>query len=97
MTIAQTAEPTSQKPLRLWPGVLAAVLVVLCRFVVPFVAPDATLFDVPLTILAMLGLAVLAGAGFERLSARLAPVNSDCARLCETPEWHCCCPEGRRQ
>ena len=37
MTIAQTGERTPQKPLRLWPGVVAAVLLVLLRCVVgPF-------------------------------------------------------------
>lgn len=38
MTIAQTDEPASRRPLRLWPGVLAAVLL-LARFVAPFVVP----------------------------------------------------------
>jgi outer membrane protein assembly factor BamB len=46
MTIAQTDEPTSQKPLRLWPGVVAVVLQWLLWSVVPRVAPDATLFAV---------------------------------------------------
>ena len=31
MTIAQTIEPTSRKPLRLWPGVVVAVLLVVIR------------------------------------------------------------------
>ena len=35
MTIAQTDEPTRQKPLRLWPGVVAVVLQWLARFGVP--------------------------------------------------------------
>ena len=34
-----TNEPTSHKPLRLWPGVAAAVLLVLVGFVVPIVMP----------------------------------------------------------
>ena len=41
MTIAQTNEPIRRKPLRLWPGVVAAVLLVLVRFVVPIVVPEA--------------------------------------------------------
>jgi outer membrane protein assembly factor BamB len=46
MTIAQTNEPTPQKPLRLWPGVLAAVLLLLVRFVVPIVVPEALMVGV---------------------------------------------------
>lgn len=42
MDIAQTDESTLKKPLRLWPGVVAAVLLILLRFVVPIVAPEAT-------------------------------------------------------
>jgi outer membrane protein assembly factor BamB len=38
-----TGEPTPRKPLRLWPGVVAAVLC-LVRYVVPIVVPDALLF-----------------------------------------------------
>jgi outer membrane protein assembly factor BamB len=40
MASAQTDVKTSQKPIRLWPGVAAAVLLVLLRFVVPVVVPD---------------------------------------------------------
>ncbi len=43
MTIAQTNEPTPRKPLRLWPGVAAAVLLLLFKFVVPIVVPDAVI------------------------------------------------------
>jgi outer membrane protein assembly factor BamB len=41
MTNNQIDLPTSQKPLRLWPGVVAAVLLCLVTFVVPIVMPDA--------------------------------------------------------
>ncbi|MGH9970518.1 MAG: PQQ-binding-like beta-propeller repeat protein [Pyrinomonadaceae bacterium] len=46
MANAQTDKPTSQKPLRLWPGVAAVVLQWLLWFVVPIVAPDAAMFAV---------------------------------------------------
>ncbi len=46
MTIAQTEVPTSRKPLRLWPGVVAAVLLVLVRLGLPIVAPESTIFGV---------------------------------------------------
>ena len=35
---------TNARPLRLWPGVLAAVLLCLTRFVIPIVEPDAIFF-----------------------------------------------------
>src|SRR4029077_15532110 len=41
MAIAQRNEPTPRKPLRLWPGVLAAVILVLVRFVVPSIVLGA--------------------------------------------------------
>ncbi len=41
MPIAQTGEPTPQKPLRLWPGVVIVILQLLIRFGLPVVAPDA--------------------------------------------------------
>ncbi len=44
MVNAQTNEPARQKPLRLWPGVLAAVLLVLAQFVVPIIVPEATMY-----------------------------------------------------
>ncbi|MGQ0601753.1 MAG: outer membrane protein assembly factor BamB family protein [Anaerolineales bacterium] len=42
----KTGEPTLQKPLRLWPGVVAVVLMWLLRYVVPIVVPDAAMFAV---------------------------------------------------
>jgi outer membrane protein assembly factor BamB len=46
MPIAQTDEPISPKPLRLWPGVVIVVLQWLGRFVLPVVAPKAIIFAV---------------------------------------------------
>src|SRR5882672_3089131 len=48
MTIMQTNESTSRKPLRLWPGVVIAIVLALARFVIPVLAPDAMLFGLPL-------------------------------------------------
>lgn len=41
MTNTQTDQPTPQKPLRLWPGVVIVVLQLLGMFVLPVVAPEA--------------------------------------------------------
>src|ERR1039457_6396055 len=46
MATAQTDESTPEKPLRLWPGVVAVVLLGLVRFFVPIVVPDALPFGV---------------------------------------------------
>src|SRR5439155_27009187 len=46
MTTAQTDAPTPRKPVRLWPGVVAAVLLLLVRFVVPIVLPETMMFGV---------------------------------------------------
>ncbi len=39
-------EPIPKKALRLWPGVVAAVLLFVVRFIVPLVVPDASMFAV---------------------------------------------------
>ena len=46
MGVAQTDEPTTQKPLRLWPGVVAVMLQWLVRFGLPLVVPEAQSFGV---------------------------------------------------
>ena len=47
--------PITRKPLRLWPGVLIVIVQWLLRFVVPLIAPEATLFGVPLVFIGVLG------------------------------------------
>jgi len=43
VNIAQASEPAHQQQLRLWPGVALAVLLLLFKFFVPIVAPDAVI------------------------------------------------------
>ena len=52
-TILQTNKP--RRPLRLWPGVVLGVLLLLLRFVVPIVLPEATIFGMPATVVGVLG------------------------------------------
>ena len=46
VNVAQTGEPAPRKPLRLWPGVVAAVLILLGWLVVPIVLPEALIFGI---------------------------------------------------
>ena len=56
MAITQTNALTSRKPLRLWPGVVIAAMLVLVTYVVPRIAPDgAELFSLPLPVLGFFG------------------------------------------
>ncbi len=49
-------QPTSRKPLRLWPGVGIAVVLVLLTYVVPRLAPDgAELFSLPVPVFGFFG------------------------------------------
>jgi outer membrane protein assembly factor BamB len=44
---------TARKPLRLWPGVAFAIVLVLGRYVAPPLAPDAEIFSLPLGLIAI--------------------------------------------
>jgi len=46
MTSTHTDKPTHQKPLRIWPGIVAVVLQWLAWVVLPIVAPEAMLYGV---------------------------------------------------
>src|ERR1051326_5035923 len=41
MNIAQTNGPTLSKPLRLWPGIVVAILLCVVKFIVPLIVSDA--------------------------------------------------------
>jgi outer membrane protein assembly factor BamB len=41
MRTGKSSDPTLQKPLRLWPGITAAILLLLCKLIVPLLVPDA--------------------------------------------------------
>jgi outer membrane protein assembly factor BamB len=60
MSIAQTVESTPRKPLRLWPGVVAAVLLLLFRFGLPVVAPEAQFFGMEANLFGFIASAVCA-------------------------------------
>jgi outer membrane protein assembly factor BamB len=45
---------TLTRPLRLWPGVILAIMLVIARYLVPVIAPDAEIAEMPLVVLAML-------------------------------------------
>ena len=53
---------TDRKPLRLWPGLVMAAVLVLLRYVVPFVAGDAVLFSFPVAVIGIGGGVALAAA-----------------------------------
>jgi outer membrane protein assembly factor BamB len=55
MTLPNVAELSARKPLRLWPGVILAVLVLLFRVVIPTLAPNLMLFGMAVGVLAFLG------------------------------------------
>jgi outer membrane protein assembly factor BamB len=86
MAIAQTAEPTPQKPLRLWPGVVLVVLQWLGRFALPVVWPETVFFGVLGAL--VFGLAIVVWwAFFSRAprSERWGAVGLIIAALAATP------------
>ena len=60
MTVVPSDEPAIQKPLRLFPGVVTALVLLLVRFGVPVVAPGFEGFRVAIIggLLGVLGIAV---------------------------------------
>jgi outer membrane protein assembly factor BamB len=50
MANANSTEST-RKPLRLWPGVVFAIVLVLGRYVIPAIAPEAEIFSLPLGLI----------------------------------------------
>jgi outer membrane protein assembly factor BamB len=65
---------TLNRPLRLWPGVILAVVLVVARYVVPVVAPDAEIAEMPLAIVGMLsGFVLTAGIAIWWLFFSRAP------------------------
>src|SRR5687768_3267521 len=53
---------TLTRPLRLWPGVILAIVLALPRYVVPLIAPDAEIAEMPLVVLAIMSGVLLAVA-----------------------------------
>lgn len=53
---------TLSRPLRLRPGVILAIVLVIARYLVPLIAPDAEIAEMPLVVLAMLSGVLLAVA-----------------------------------
>jgi outer membrane protein assembly factor BamB len=53
MTIDPINEPTSRRPLRLWPGVGFAIVLVLGRYVIAAIAPEVEIFSLPLGMIAL--------------------------------------------
>ena len=46
MSTTETAVPVARKPLRLWPGVIVAIVILAAKFLVPLVDPGATVIGI---------------------------------------------------
>jgi outer membrane protein assembly factor BamB len=57
-TPTSIGEPTLRKQLRLWPGIVAAVVLLLGRYVIPAVMPEAQPFGVPAALIGLAGAAL---------------------------------------
>ena len=53
MSTTKTHDATLPRPLRLWPGVVLAIALMLARYVVPLFAGEATIFEFPVALLAI--------------------------------------------
>ena len=63
MTMNQTNELRPRKPLRLWPGIVFAIVLVLGRYVMPIIVPEEIeIFGLPLGLVAVFG-GMLAAVG----------------------------------
>jgi len=69
-------EPTRQKPLRLWPGVVIVMLQWLLRFVVPIVVPDDAAVEIRVFGILTGGLAIVVWWAFFSRAALTA--DGDC-------------------
>ena len=74
MAPAQSGKTLVRKPLRLWPGVALAAALVATRYVLPPLIPDATLFSLPLGMIAVIAgmLCALAIAAWWMFFSRAA-------------------------
>jgi outer membrane protein assembly factor BamB len=56
--MTQTNEPTPRKPLRLWPGIVVAVLMCVMRFLIPIAVPEATVIGLIGSVVGALAIVV---------------------------------------
>jgi outer membrane protein assembly factor BamB len=54
MSTTQTGVPTPRQPIRLWPGVVIGIVLVLSRYVLPLIAPDTELLPISLSFVGVM-------------------------------------------